>query len=380
MGRDGRRILKYMEQDLKVLMIGSDRKLFENGSAVSERMKEYGNLVGELHIILMCNASHGLKDKQLSDNVWVYPTNSFTSILRPIDAARIGKKLVFEKKFVRGRSLITCQDLESGWAGVRIKKKWRIPMELQFHTDINSPYFTGFQNRVRKFFANKVLRNADSIRVVSESVTQKLKIENSKLKILPIYVDKEKIANAPIRFDVHARYPWHFIILMVCRLEPEKNIGLALEALALVRQKYGDTGLLVVGSGSLENSLRGKTGVELAGWQSDLASFYKTSNVFLQTSLYEGYGLALVEAGLSGLPVLSTPVGIVKELEDGKDLYICSSAEQFALRIIELIENNSKRENLRVNMKKTLEDKLISKEEYLNRLKTNWESTAKKVP
>jgi len=379
-GRDGRRILKYMEQDLKVLMIGSDRKLFENGSAVSERMKEYGNLVGELHIILMCNASHGLKDKQLSDNVWVYPTNSFTSILRPIDAARIGKKLVFEKKFVRGRSLITCQDLESGWAGVRIKKKWRIPMELQFHTDINSPYFTGFQNRVRKFFANKVLRNADSIRVVSESVTQKLKIENSKLKILPIYVDKEKIANAPIRFDVHARYPWHFIILMVCRLEPEKNIGLALEALALVRQKYGDTGLLVVGSGSLENSLRGKTGVELAGWQSDLASFYKTSNVFLQTSLYEGYGLALVEAGLSGLPVLSTPVGIVKELEDGKDLYICSSAEQFALRIIELIENNSKRENLRVNMKKTLEDKLISKEEYLNRLKTNWESTAKKVP
>ena len=380
MGRDGRRILKYMEQDLKVLMIGSDRKLFENGSAVSERMKEYGNLVGELHIILMCNASHGLKDKQLSDNVWVYPTNSFTSILRPIDAARIGKKLVFEKKFVRGRSLITCQDLESGWAGVRIKKKWRIPMELQFHTDINSPYFTGFQNRVRKFFANKVLRNADSIRVVSESVTQKLKIENSKLKILPIYVDKEKIANAPIRFDVHARYPWHFIILMVCRLEPEKNIGLALEALALVRQKYGDTGLLVVGSGSLENSLRGKTGVELAGWQSDLASFYKTSNVFLQTSLYEGYGLALVDAGLSGLPVLSTPVGIVKELEDGKDLYICSSAEQFALRIIELIENNSKRENLRVNMKKTLEDKLISKEEYLNRLKTNWESTAKKVP
>src|SRR3989344_9275347 len=143
---------------IKVLMIGSDRKLFEDGSAVSERMKEYGNLVGELHIILMCNASHGLKDKQLSDNVWVYPTNSFTSILRPIDAARIGKKLVFEKKFVRGRSLITCQDLESGWAGVRIKKKWRIPMELQFHTDINSPCFPGFQKRVRKVFANKVLR------------------------------------------------------------------------------------------------------------------------------------------------------------------------------------------------------------------------------
>ena len=361
MGRDGPRIPRYMEKNLKVLMISSDRRLLEVGSAVSERMKEYGKLVGELHIVVFALKSLGFKEKQLAPNVWIYPTNSWSRWFYIFDAARLGKRLVKEKKFIRGLSTITTQDpFWSGLVGVKVKRRWRLPLEIQIHTDLSSPFISKFM----KFLARRVLRHADSIRDV---------------QTLPIYVDKEKIENVPITFDVHARYPWHFIILMVCRLEPEKNIGLALEALTLVRQKYSDAGLLIVGSGSLDKSFLGKPGVELAGWQSDLASFYKTSNVFLQTSLYEGYGLALVEAGLSGLPVLSTPVGIAKELEDGKDLYICSSAEQFAERIIELIENNSKRENLRANMKKTLEDKLISKEEYLNKLKTNWEVLSKKI-
>ena len=376
-------------------MISSDRKLLEEGSAVSERMKEYGGLVEELHIVLLSDNKHGLKESKIGNNVWVYPTNSFTSILRPIDAARIGKKLVFEKKFVRGKSLITCQDLESGWAGIRIKKKWRIPLEVQMHTDPFSPYFTGFQNRVRKFFARTVLANADSIRVVSENL--KSKILNLKsdanVYVLPIYVDKEKIENAQIAFDLHARYPWRFILLSVCRLEPEKNLEFAIRILAMVRQSFPDTGLVVVGSGSEESRLKALVkklnldgAIAFAGWQNDLASFYKTANAYLQTSLFEGYGLSLIEAGLSGLPVVTTPVGIAAELEHGKDAYIfpLDSArgkpeELFAAGIIDLIENNQKRENLKFNLKKTLEMKLVSKDQYLDQLLENWEKLAGRI-
>ena len=384
-----------MGKDLKILMISSDRKLLEEGSAVSERMKEYGGLVEELHIVLLSDNKHGLKESKIGNNVWVYPTNSFTSILRPIDAARIGKKLVFEKKFVRGKSLITCQDLESGWAGIRIKKKWRIPLEVQMHTDPFSPYFTGFQNRVRKFFARTVLANADSIRVVSENL--KSKILNLKsdanVYVLPIYVDKEKIENAQIAFDLHARYPWRFILLSVCRLEPEKNLEFAIRILAMVRQSFPDTGLVVVGSGSEESRLKALVkklnldgAIAFAGWQNDLASFYKTANAYLQTSLFEGYGLSLIEAGLSGLPVVTTPVGIAAELEHGKDAYIfpLDSArgkpeELFAAGIIDLIENNQKRENLKFNLKKTLEMKLVSKDQYLDQLLENWEKLAGRI-
>jgi len=378
-----------MQASLKILSIGSDRKLFEEGSAVSLRIKEYGSLVEELHIVILAKESLGFKDKQIAPNVWLYPTNSLSRWFYIHDAARIGKRIIFKNKFVRGQSVITVQDpFESGWAGMKIKKKWRIPLEVQMHTNPSSPYFSGFLNNLRKRIAYKVLRNADSVRVVTADLKSKVSNSTSaNIRVLPIYVDRKKIEDAKISFDLHARYGWHFILLTVSRLAPEKNLSLALNTLALVRERFPDTGLVIVGSGSEEKVLKSEVkslklegAVEFAGWQDNLSSFYKTANTFIQTSFFEGYGLSLVEAGLSGLPVITTPVGIALELEHGKDAYIYPpNVNLFANGVVDLIENNFKRENLRTNMKNFLERTLLSKEEYLEKLRKNWEQTAQKV-
>jgi len=379
-----------MEKGLKVLMISSDRKILEEGSAVSERMKEYGALVEELHIVLLSDARHGLKDKQLPNNVWVYTTNSSINFLRPIDACRLGKRIVFNSKFVRGKSVITVQDpFECGWVGMRIKKKWRIPLEVQLHTDPFSPYFSGFSNSIRKTIARKVLRNADSVRAVTENLKSRVSsLTEAQIKVLPIYVDRKRIEQAGASFDLHTHYPWHpwrFIMLSVSRLAPEKNLELALAVLALVRKRFPDTGLVIVGSGPEEKVLKLKVkslklegAVEFVGWQDGLSSFYKTADAFIQTSLFEGYGLSLVEAGLSGLPVVTTSVGIALELEHNRDAYIYppSYPELLAQGVTDLIENSQKRENLRTNLKHTLEHKLLSKADYMAKIKENWEKTA----
>ena len=359
---------------IKVLSIGSDRKLFEENSAVSERIKDYGILVEELHIVVFALKSLGLKEKQIAPNVWIYPTNSFSKWLYVHDASKLGQKIIFDHKFIRGQSVITAQDpFESGLVALKVKTKWRLPLEVQLHTDPNSPYFSGFLNSIRKIIAKKVLANADSVRDV---------------KTLPIYIDKKRIEEGQIHFDLHIRYPWRFILLAVSRLAPEKNLSLALKALALARKKFPNTGLVIVGSGPEEGSLKSEVRrlklegvVEFVGWQNDLASFYKTANAFIQTSLFEGYGMSLVEAGLSGLPVLTTPVGIAKELEAGKDAYVypANNPELFAQGIVELIENNHKRENLKINLKNTLESKLLSKDDYMAKIKANWEETASKI-
>ena len=52
----------------------------------------------------------------------------------------------------------------------------------------------------------------------------------------------------------------------------------------------------------------------MEGWRSDVVSYYKTADVFFQTSLYEGYGLSAVEANVAGCPVVSTDVGVASEL------------------------------------------------------------------
>jgi glycosyltransferase involved in cell wall biosynthesis len=379
-----------MQESLKVLMIGSDRNLFDPNSTVSERHKDYGKLVGELHIIVLSNVSHNLKDYQLSNNVWIYPTNSLFSFLRPLSASKLGKKIIFDKKFVRGESLITGDSIECGWAGLRVKRKWRIPLEVQLHTDPFSDGYSGFQNLVRKLYLQRVLKNADSIRVVGsqirEAIRLRLRISVNRVVVLPIYVDKDKVANGPIKFDLHSKYGWKFIILMVTRLAPEKNIPYAFQALKLLITKYPGTGLVIVGSGEdnktlikLAKAMGIDMNVGFVGWQNELASYYRTANLFLQTSNYEGYGLALIEAGLSSLPIVSTPVGVATEFENGRDLYICppKNPEYLASLISDLIENNIRRENLKINMLHALENKLLSKDEYQKLLKQNWENTAK---
>ena len=55
-------------------------------------------------------------------------------------------------------------------------------------------------------------------------------------------------------------------------------------------------------------------------WTDDPFSYYKTADLFLLTSNYEGYGMAVVEAMAAGCPVIMTDVGLAGEvLIDKKD-------------------------------------------------------------
>lgn len=386
--------MEIMEaKGLKVLMISNDRKILTPGSAVFERMKEYGDLVHELHIVLLSTPEHGLRETKLSDKVSVYPTNTSSKFFYPFSAASLGKKIVFEKKFVRGNSLITTQDpFECGWAGLKIKNKWRIPLEVQLHTDPFSPYFSGPLNVVRKILARMVIPKADALRVVSEGVKRRIETSFPKKKgsiaVLPIYIDKKRILEGQILFDLRARLGWRFIILCVARLTPEKNLGLAVDVLARLHPYSPEAGLVIVGSGPEEENLKKRVeklglqkSVFFAGWQEELASYYKAANLFLQTSRFEGYGLALVEAGLSGLPVVTTPVGIATDLKDGVEAIVCpqDDPEYMFKAVYDLIENNQKRQEMKSQLQHTLEAKILGKEEYLERLRGAWLSASTKI-
>ena len=78
---------------LRVISIGTDRKLFEENSAVLVRNLEYVSKMEELHIIVFSLKNLGLEPKNIG-NLHIYPTNSTSRLFYVLDAFRIGKQII----------------------------------------------------------------------------------------------------------------------------------------------------------------------------------------------------------------------------------------------------------------------------------------------
>lgn len=312
-------------QQKRLLMISTDRKIFEKGSAVRARQVEYAKEWGEVHIIVAAGKS--FSEIHIAPNIWVYPSRYLLKIFYPLATTSLGRFIISR----RGITDITCQDpFLTAMSGIALKKEFNIPLEIQIHTDIGSPNFGyNISNKIRKTLALSYLPKADRIRVVSNKIkdylTGPLDIETAKITVKPIAVDVEKIKNAPIlaNADLHKKYPqFEKIILMASRLEKEKNVGLAIRAWVEVIKKVPKAGLIIVGSGSsstrsdLGQSSRLNPSIIFESWidQPTLFSYYKTADLFLNTSLFEGYGMTLVEAHAAGCKIVSTDVGVAKEV------------------------------------------------------------------
>jgi 1,2-diacylglycerol 3-alpha-glucosyltransferase len=171
-----------------------------------------------------------------------------------------------------------------------------------------------------------LLPKADLIRVVSRRIEESLRTKNWPLKapvtVEPVSINVEKIKSAPLTADLHTKYPQYIkIILMASRLTWEKHLELALEAMALAVKNVPALGLVIVGGGPAETKLRLRIktlgldrNVQFEPWTQQLSSYYKTADIFLNTSYYEGYGRTLLEAQACGLAVISTDVGVAREI------------------------------------------------------------------
>lgn len=309
---------------MRVLSIGSDRRLFETGSAVRERALGYAKRVERLDTIVFSTETHGMPDRVLlADNARVYATQSRSRWRYIMDALTIAKNILIDETY----DVVTTQDpFEAGLSGMLIARSSGAKLHVQVHTDFLHPAFARLSalNVIRRLIAQFVLRRADCVRAVSETLHENLQKKYATWHVihtLPIFVDTEHFKNAHASFKLKETYPqFEHILLMVGRLEPEKRVPRALDALSRVIAAYPKTGLIIVGEGRERAKLQAyararglSDNAVFVGWQQDLVSYYKGVDLMLVTSAYEGYGMNIIEALASGCPVLSTDVGIAKE-------------------------------------------------------------------
>ncbi len=79
----------------------------------------------------------------------------------------------------------------------------------------------------------------------------------------------------------------------------------------------------------------------------DLVMLYNLATVFIMPSLYEGFGLPILEAMQSGCPVVTTKVGSIPEVAGEAGFYVdAESEESIEKGINEVFENNSLQKKL----------------------------------
>ena len=209
----------------------------------------------------------------------------------------------------------------------------------------------------------KALRQADSYLVGTEWLKRELATwlgDDRKIHVVPFGDDRAFFREAPGGRE-RGRRDWRipedaFVVLHIGSTVDRKNVPLVIQTVARLRMEVGvDVYLLQVG-GRLtgeQEAMIDRLGLSRvvrsvpAADERSLRRAYRAADVLLFPSLYEGFGFPVLEAFASGLPVVTSGAGGLREvggdaavIVDGRD------PTAYVQALVDLSEDQDRREAL----------------------------------
>lgn len=189
-------------------------------------------------------------------------------------------------------------------------------------------YRRGIAVPVRDRWTNRLLLG----RVVTKVIVNSLETRRCLLAENPGLVPPERIHLVHCGLDVAAfdarrgrplvaRQPGEILVGNAARLTEQKGQRLLIEAAALLRGQLPGLRVLIAGTGELEAELKCladrlgvRDTVRFLGFVSDMRAFHDSLDIFALPSLWEGFGIAQMEAMAAGLPVVAFRVSSIPEV------------------------------------------------------------------
>ncbi|MES2829887.1 MAG: glycosyltransferase family 1 protein [Bacteroidota bacterium] len=207
---------------------------------------------------------------------------------------------------------------------------------------------------IYKFKLGYACKSADHIIAISERTKQDIiqffNVDEQKISV--IYQSCDDIfkvpANQDLKEEVKERYqlPENYI-LTVGTIEKRKNLVTLISALSKTKTDYK---LIVVGK---MTSFIAEVNAEIVRLNlqsrviflqdvsfNDLPSIYQMAEVFIYPSIYEGFGIPIIEALYSGIPVVAASGSCLEEAGGAYSIYVNPhDADGFAKALNGIINN-----------------------------------------
>lgn len=333
---------------MNVLILGKDPSFFHAqgrpGSDTRARHMEYARVLWQatggkstVRIISYTPRSKVYREEKLDWGLTLYPTRSMHKAIFLADL------LIALPRVLRGwrPNLVTVQKpWEEGVVGYLLSRLTGSRFLPQIHFDLFAEEWLVQKrlNRWRRWVSFRILKRADGIRVVSSSLkkdlTAALRIPAENIAVIPVGVEPPLLPPGFSKEDrkagIHPDLTGHPLVIYVGRFHPEKNLDLWIEVARKVMLRVPTARFAMAGSGpeweTVRSALQSGAHAErfhLVGsvGRDRIYEFYAAADVFLLTSTFEGFGRAVLESMLSGVPVVATdcagPMDLIRDGETG---------------------------------------------------------------
>jgi glycosyltransferase involved in cell wall biosynthesis len=239
-------------------------------------------------------------------------------------------------------------------------------------------FYSFFDRKIHFYKFKKATKNADVVIAISEQtkkdIVEFLKIDPSKIKV--IYqgcqsIFKEEFTEEE-KQEVAQKYnlPEKFL-LNVGTIEARKNVLSVVKAIKDLNvklviiggeTKYTETVLSYIAQNSMQDQVLFLKNLN----RKELAITYQLSTIFVYPSLFEGFGIPIIEALYSKTPVITTSSGVFPEAAGPDSVYVDpKNVEEIREKIELLLSNSQLRQDISVkgyNFVQKFDDATISKE------------------
>ena len=265
-------------------------------------------------------------------------------------------------------------DLLTMIAAAGLKGRYFTTMHnIWFKKGIKDYFFFGFYF----LFSHSIARNFKYIAIsksVYKHIHRSFRVSGNRLKLIYNAIDLSKRTGLCVR-EKHDNETFH--LLFVGRLTLQKNLFFLIKNFSILIHEFPHLKLTLVGDGELKNELMQfvkKLGVEhrviFEGYQPNPDRYFATADCFVLTSIFEGFGLVILEAFRAGVPVLAPDIEGPKELiasgENGL-LFESNNSVDFIQKFKQMYSSDLLRQQLAKNGAKKL-DHQFSISSYMDQL------------